>query len=304
MPSAADGSTTRPACSRSIRRPAMIDASRTRTASSATRRRSSRTAWMGRRPATPSAMVSVESVVTTRRCRQEYVIAGAPSGWTQMTSTSGARVFRTWPTPVASAPPPRAIRTASNDGAVSVSSRPIVAAPSQVSMSRLSSTSRIPSCRATAAARSRAMSKSPSTRSSRAPRARMRSSFAAGAKRDATTVTSIPRPRPDQARAWPRFPALAHTTARAPLPASRLAITSVPRPLKLRTGFAVSSLMLTAHPRPGSSASQRYSGVPRKTGSITRRAARIRAMSRRVSGMTQQRTADDAVRLEALSGPL
>lgn len=71
MPSAADGSATRPAWSKSIRIPAMIDASCTRTASSATRRRSSRTAGMGRRPATPSAMVSVESVVTTRRSRHE-----------------------------------------------------------------------------------------------------------------------------------------------------------------------------------------------------------------------------------------
>jgi hypothetical protein len=47
--------------------PAMINASETRTASSATRRRSSRTAGMGYRPTTPSAMVSVGPVVTTRR---------------------------------------------------------------------------------------------------------------------------------------------------------------------------------------------------------------------------------------------
>jgi hypothetical protein len=52
--------------------------------------------------------------------------------------------------------------------------------------------------------------------------------------------------------------------------------------------------MLTVHPRPGSSASQRYSGVSRKTGSITRRAALIRAVSRRVSGMTRQRSAAGA----------
>jgi ATP-binding cassette subfamily B protein len=32
----------------------------------------------------------VESVVTTRRCRHDSVIAGAPAGCTQMTSTSGA----------------------------------------------------------------------------------------------------------------------------------------------------------------------------------------------------------------------
>lgn len=38
----------------------------------------------------------------------------------------------------------------------------------------------------------------------------------------------------------------------------------VPRALKLRTGFAVSSLMLTVHPTSGSSASQRNSGVSRK----------------------------------------
>jgi len=40
-------------------------------------------------------------------------------------------------------------------------------------------------------------------------------------------------------------------------------------------------------PRAGSSASQRYSGVSRKTGSITRRAARIREVFRRVC-TTQQ----------------
>ncbi len=34
-------------------------------------------------------------VVTTRRWRQEYVIAGAPSGWTQITSTSAARALIT-----------------------------------------------------------------------------------------------------------------------------------------------------------------------------------------------------------------
>jgi hypothetical protein len=37
-------------------------------------------------------MVLAESVVTTRRWRQECVIAGAPSGWMQITSTSGAQV--------------------------------------------------------------------------------------------------------------------------------------------------------------------------------------------------------------------
>ena len=37
----------------------------------------------------------VESVVTTRRWRHECVIAGAPSGWTQITSTPGARAFTT-----------------------------------------------------------------------------------------------------------------------------------------------------------------------------------------------------------------
>ena len=144
-------------------------------------------------------------------------------------------------------------------------------------------------CRAMAAARSRAVSKSPSTSSSFAPSARMRSSLAAGAKREATTVTSSPRRRPDQARAWPRLPALAHTTARRPCSASRLATSSVPRPLKLRTGFAVSSLMLTVHPRAGSSASHRYSGVSRNTGSITPRAASTRPPSSRVRTTTPRR---------------
>jgi hypothetical protein len=40
-------------------------------------------------------MVSVGPVVTTRRWRQESVIAGAPSGWMQITSTSGARALTT-----------------------------------------------------------------------------------------------------------------------------------------------------------------------------------------------------------------
>ena len=45
--------------------------------------------------AMPSAMVLVGPVVTTRRWRQEYVIAGAPSGWMQIASTSGAQAFST-----------------------------------------------------------------------------------------------------------------------------------------------------------------------------------------------------------------
>jgi hypothetical protein len=80
-------------------------------------------------------------VVTTRRCRQDRVVAAAPADWTQITSTSGTSAFSTWPTPGTSAPPPRAITTASNDGPASASSRPMVAGPSQVSMSRLSLTS-------------------------------------------------------------------------------------------------------------------------------------------------------------------
>ncbi len=75
--------------------PVMIDDSRTRTASSATTRRSSRTSGMGNRPATPSAMVSADSVVMTRRSCQERVNAGAPAGCTQITSAPGAKVFTT-----------------------------------------------------------------------------------------------------------------------------------------------------------------------------------------------------------------
>ena len=71
---------------------------------------------MGRRPATPSAIVSVGPVVMTRCSWNERVIAGAPRGWTQITSTPGASAFSTWPTPVAIAPPPSAIRTASKRG--------------------------------------------------------------------------------------------------------------------------------------------------------------------------------------------
>ncbi len=54
-----------------------------------------RTAGMGRWPATPSATVRAGPVVTTRRWRQERVIAGAPSGWMQITSTSAARALIT-----------------------------------------------------------------------------------------------------------------------------------------------------------------------------------------------------------------
>src|SRR3954451_2659111 len=61
-----------------------------------------------------------------------------------------------------------------------------------------------------------------------------------------------------------------------------LATSSVPLPLKLRTGFAVSSLMLTVHPSARPSASHRYIGVSRKTGSITPRAAPTRPPSSRV----------------------
>ena len=53
----------------------------------------------------------------------------------------------------------------------------------------------------------------PSSPRTSASNARMRSSLVADARRDATTVTSIPRLRPDHARAWPRLPALAHTAA-------------------------------------------------------------------------------------------
>ena len=49
----------------------------------------------GTRRATPSAMVLAGPVVTTRRWRQERVIAGAPSGWMQITSTPGARALIT-----------------------------------------------------------------------------------------------------------------------------------------------------------------------------------------------------------------
>jgi hypothetical protein len=61
---------------------------------SATKRRSSSTVGMVRHPATPSAMVSVEPVVTTRFGARN-VIAGAPSNWTQITSPSGANAFST-----------------------------------------------------------------------------------------------------------------------------------------------------------------------------------------------------------------
>jgi hypothetical protein len=76
-PSAADGSTTSPACSRSIRIAAMIDASWTRTASSATSSRSSRTAAMGCRPVTGA--------------RTRLLLTAAPSGQAeQSTATSRA----------------------------------------------------------------------------------------------------------------------------------------------------------------------------------------------------------------------
>ena len=67
IPSAADGSTTSPACSWSSRMPALIESSRTSTTSSSTTSRSSSTSGIGQRPATPSAIVSMRSVSTTVR---------------------------------------------------------------------------------------------------------------------------------------------------------------------------------------------------------------------------------------------
>jgi hypothetical protein len=40
-------------------------------------------------------MVSIESVVTILRSHQERVMAGAPSGCTQITSVPGRSAFRT-----------------------------------------------------------------------------------------------------------------------------------------------------------------------------------------------------------------
>ena len=173
---------------------------------------------MGYRPATPSAMVSVESVVTTRRWCQERVIAGAPSGCTQITSTSGRQGLQH----VAHAGGHRAAAQRDQDGVeggrrvgqFQADGRRALAGLDVEAV--LDQPDAVVRC-AMLAARSRAISKSPSTSSNSAPSARIRSSLAAGAQRDATTVTSRPRRRPDQARAWPRLPALAHTAARAAL---------------------------------------------------------------------------------------
>ena len=97
---------------RSSRMSAMIDASWTRTASSASRRRSCRTSGMGN--------------------AGDLDVRGP--------------VFRMWPAPVAMAPPPRALRTVSISAACSAISRPMVAASSRVWMSGLSSTRRTPRC--------------------------------------------------------------------------------------------------------------------------------------------------------------
>ena len=56
---------------------------------------------------------------------------------------------------------------------------------------------------------------------------------------------------------------------------------SVPRPLKLRTGFSVSTLSVIEQPSASPSGAHSYCGELRKTGSIAARALRIRSSSSR-----------------------
>ena len=178
----------------------------------------------------------------------------------------------------------------------------MVPAPSQVLMSRLSSSSRIPCCRARAG--SPAAAREPPPLASQFViavhqlhcRAQRPDAIKLGHRRVArcddgdVEVPATTRPREGltkvaRAGAHHRSTTTVGEKARDKLRAASL---------KLRTGFAVSSLMLTAHPRTASGPSQRNNGVSRKTGSITSRAARIRPMSSRVSGTSQQPSATDA----------
>ncbi len=97
MPSAAEGSTTRPAWSAN-RIPAMIGiASRTRHGVVGDKEEVVQDGRDGMPPrdAVSDGVGRNQSAVTTRRLRHECVIAGAPGGRTQTTSTSGASAFTT-----------------------------------------------------------------------------------------------------------------------------------------------------------------------------------------------------------------
>jgi hypothetical protein len=78
------------------------------------------------------------------------------------------------------------------------------------------------------------------------------------------------------------LPALAQTAVGASSRwASQDKAVSVPRPLKLRTGFSVSILSVIEHPSTSPRAAHSYCGVSRNTGSIAVRARRMRSRSSR-----------------------
>ena len=149
---------------------------------------------------------------------------------------AGARTFSTWPTPVASRAAPRAIRTASNDGARVSQFQADGRAPSQISTSRLSWTSRMPSMPRDgrrALAEPRRSRRQPG----RAGRP-VRGCGRAGRGREPGCrdgdVERAAAGGPGEGLA--RLPALAHDHGPRAVGASWLATTSAPRPLKLRTG--------------------------------------------------------------------
>src|SRR5688500_3749937 len=67
---------------------------------------------------------------------------------------------------------------------------------------------------------------------------------------------------------------------------SRDTTVSVPRPLKLRTGFIVSTFSTSEHPSASLNGRDSYCGEPRNTASIDRTATRIRSRSRRPTTTT------------------
>ncbi len=208
--------------------------------------RSSRTARTNVLTAAPSsAMVAGRvSGASARRWRLSRELPARRRLHAEITSLRASRAF-TRCAPCrgqAQFPPPRAIRRASSDAAAPRRFQADGRRASQVSMSRLSSTSRMPSWRAMAAACSRA-----------------RQGPGRGCPPLAQRDGLRRRGTAEQAHDHP----------------------SVPRALKLQDRVRRSSLMLTAHRGLGSAPAE-GTARPRKAGSINRRGRRTGAVSRRV----------------------
>src|SRR5688572_8429665 len=159
-PAAPAGSSTTPrsACARRMAR--TIASSSTSTTSSTTPVRSSIASGKGLRTAIPSAIVSVRGSTQRRPVRSDTSIAGAPLAQTPITRVDGRCAFNQRATPARSAPSPSGTTIESNGSGHRRSSIPIVPAPSAISRSRPSSTSRAPVSRAKSRAASWASSKS------------------------------------------------------------------------------------------------------------------------------------------------